>query len=78
MRSVSYSPRELTLTLGDTVMWRNVDIVRHDVAGGKAFESEELQPGETYSWVPADTGRYRYHCTIHQRMRGQIVVTRAP
>lgn len=78
MRSVSFSPRDLTVGLGDTVVWHNVDIVRHDAVGGSAFDSDELKPGEKYTWVPADTGRYRYRCTIHQRMRGQIVVAPAP
>ncbi len=78
IRSASFFPRELTVGLGDTIVWHNVDIVRHDAVGADAFDSDELEPGEKYSWVPADTGRYRYRCTIHQRMRGQIVVTAAP
>ena len=78
IRSVSFSPRELTVGLGDTIVWHNVDIVRHDSVGANAFDSDELEPERStagYRPTPAGTG---YRCTIHQRMRGQIVVTAAP
>jgi plastocyanin len=74
MRSVSFGPREVTVAVGDTVVWRNADIVRHNAVRRELFDTGELQPGEKYAWVPADTGTYRYQCTIHQRMRGRLNV----
>jgi plastocyanin len=76
MRSVSFGPREVTVTVGDTVVWRNADIVRHNAVRREVFDTGELQPGEQYAWVPADTGTYRYQCTIHERMRGRLTVKR--
>ena len=61
MRAISFTPAELVVAVGDTVEWRNADIVR-------------LKPGEPGSWVPSDTGTFIYRCTIHARMRGKIVV----
>lgn len=78
MRSNSFAPRDLAVTLGDTVTWRNTDIVRHNALRREVFDSGELKGGESYSWVPADTGTYAYRCTIHQRMRGRITVVQAP
>lgn len=77
MRSVSFGPRELSVAVGDTVVWHNVDIVRHNAVRREVFDTGELAPGEKYSWVPSDTGTYRYQCTIHQRMRGRLTVTRS-
>jgi plastocyanin len=74
MRSNSFAPRDLAVTLGDTVTWRNTDIVRHNARRREAFDTGELKGGESYSWVPADTGMYAYRCTIHQRMRGRVTV----
>lgn len=74
MRGNSFRPRALTITLGDTVLWVNRDIVRHNAVRPEIFDSGDLNRGEEYSWVPADTGTYRYECTIHQRMRGLIRV----
>lgn len=76
MRSSSFGPRDLTLLVGDTVVWHNVDIVRHNAVRRELFDTGELKPGEKYRWVPADTGSYRYQCTIHQRMRGRLTVKR--
>lgn len=77
MRSVSFGPREVTVTVGDTVVWRNADIVRHNAVRREVFDTGELQPGERYAWVPTDTGTYRYQCTIHERMRGRLSVRHA-
>ncbi len=74
MRAVAFAPRELTVHLGDTISWKNVDIVRHNALRPNTFDTGELKPGESHNWTPADTGTYAYRCTIHQRMRGRITV----
>ena len=77
MRGNSFMPRELRVTLGDTVVWVNGDIVRHNAVRADLFESGDLRSGERFSWVPTDTGLVRYQCTIHSRMRGEIRVGEA-
>lgn len=74
MRAVSFAPRELTIHLGDTVLFKNADIVRHNATRREVFGTGDLKTGETYAWVPADTGGFRYQCTIHSRMRGEVKV----
>lgn len=74
MRGNSFAPRTVTVTLGDTVTWLNTDIVRHNAVRSAFFDSGDIRPGESFSWVPADTGTVRYECTIHTRMRGTIRV----
>jgi plastocyanin len=78
MRGNSYGPRRAEVTLGDTVVWVNRDIVRHDAVKPGVFDSGELKGGERYEWVPGDTGVVEYRCTIHQRMRGEIRVLPKP
>lgn len=75
MRGNSFAPREVRVAVGDTVVWVNGDIVRHNAVRPELFDSGELRAGERFSWVPADTGLVRYQCTIHSRMRGTIQVT---
>jgi len=75
MRGNSFDPRELRVAVGDTVVWVNGDIVRHNAVHPALFDSGELRSGERFAWVPADTGMIRYQCTIHSRMRGSIRVT---
>ncbi len=78
MRGNSYSPRRLEVALGDTVVWVNGDIVRHNAVRDGLFDSGELKGGERFAWVPADTGTIRYECTIHERMRGILTVVQTP
>jgi plastocyanin len=78
MRGNSFSPRALTITVGDTIVWRNADIVRHNATRPELFESGDLRGGESFRWVAADTGAVRYRCTIHQRMRGEVMVVARP
>lgn len=74
MRAISFTPAEIVVAVGDTVEWRNADIVRHNAVRAELFETGDLRPGEHRSWVPGDTGTFTYRCTIHARMRGKIVV----
>ena len=74
MRAISFMPAELVVAVGDTVEWRNADIVRHNAVRVDLFETGDLRPGEHRMWVPTDTGTFSYRCTIHARMRGKIVV----
>lgn len=78
MRGNSFSPRRAEVTLGDTVVWINRDIVRHNAVKPELFDSGELRGGESYEWIPSDTGVVEYRCTIHQRMRGEIRVVAKP
>ena len=78
MRGNSFTPRAITITVGDTVVWRNVDIVRHNAMRAETFDTGELRGGQSFSWVATDTGEVRYRCTIHQRMRGTVTVLLKP
>lgn len=54
-----------------TVTWINKDDVPHMLVSGTPddptgwFESEVIDPGETYSHYFEGEGRYRYHCALH-------------
>lgn len=74
MRGNSFAPREMRIAVGDTIVWVNGDIVRHNAVAAGLFDSGELRSGERFAWVPSDTGTVRYQCTMHSPMRGTIVV----
>lgn len=78
MRGNSFGPRRAEVHVGDTVVWVNRDIVRHDAVKPGLFDTGELRGGESAQWIPADTGVVQYRCTIHQRMRGEIQVVARP
>jgi plastocyanin len=56
-------PASVTVTVGDTVVWRNDDGSRHRIestSGPAEFESDNLDPGATFAVNFAVAGTYRY------------------
>ncbi|HUF04093.1 MAG TPA: cupredoxin family copper-binding protein [Aridibacter sp.] len=69
----AFSPASLTVNAGDTVEWRNEDVVPH-TATGKAFDSGRLNAGQTWRFKARAKGSFPYICTYHPSMRGSIRV----
>ena len=71
----AFSPAELTISKGDTVVWANGDQFLHTTtADSGAWSSPEVGYGKLYQFVARQTGRFPYHCAAHPVMRGVIVV----
>lgn len=74
----AYGPEELTITAGDTVTWTNEDGVIHTATSiDGAFDSGDLDTGQSYSLTFTTPGTYEYLCTPHPWMTGRIVVVAA-
>jgi len=72
----AFSPQNLTVSVGDTVTWRNDDGMPHTVTSDQGSElgSPSLSQGHTYQHIFNHAGSFPYHCTIHPGMTGQITV----
>lgn len=77
-----FTPNVLTIDLGDTVEWRNVEGT-HNVDGLQSTFTDnpvsfgnEVGTGWTYSFVFTVAGTYDYQCDLHASlgMNGQIEV----
>ncbi|MBT4376492.1 cupredoxin family copper-binding protein [archaeon] len=70
-----YSPKTLSINLGDTVIWTNKDPVRHTVTSNEVnLDSDLLSEGKTYIYTFKVFGTYNYHCTPHPYMEGKVIV----
>jgi plastocyanin len=71
----TFGPGTLTIDVGTTVTWRNEDTAPHTAtADDGSFDSGSLAQGETFSHTFDTAGTYRYICTIHPSMVGEITV----
>ena len=72
----SFSPAELRIRKGDTVTWENNEKrVSHSVLFmGRGEESERFFPGEKWSRVFPEAGRFEYRCGPHPEMLGVVIV----
>ena len=74
-----FTPAMLTVPVGTTVRWRNLDGEQHTtVSIDGLFRSGALDQGDSYAYTFKAAGRYRYVCSLHPQMVGTIVVTAAP
>ena len=71
----SFSPATAAVPVGTTVTWTNHDDIPHNVVSPEQkFKSPVLDTDETFSHTFDVAGTYKYYCSIHPRMTGQIVV----
>ncbi len=71
----SFSPATVTVPVGTTITWTNHDDIPHNVVSPEQkFKSPVLDTNETYAHTFDAAGTYKYYCSIHPRMTGQIVV----
>lgn len=79
----AFSPANLTIWQGTSVIWTNRDNTAHTVtstnaSSGQGFDSGLIQPGQHFGWLFGGTGTFTYHCSIHPDMTGTITVVVKP
>jgi plastocyanin len=72
----AFTPKELTVKAGTTIVFRNHDDIPHSVVGSNGeFRSKALDTGDSFGFTFAKAGTYVYSCGLHPRMQGKITVT---
>ena len=72
-----FSAPAITVPAGTTVTWTNRDDVPHNVVStDNAFKSPVLDTDQKFSHTFEAPGTFKYYCSLHPRMTGQIVVSR--
>jgi plastocyanin len=70
-----YRPPNLSVPVGATVTWVNLDVAAHDsVARDGRWETDLLQREEESVVTFDEPGRWEYYCTIHPYMTATLTV----
>jgi len=71
----SFAPAMAAVAAGSTVTWTNRDDVPHNIVSTqRKFKSPVLDTDEQFSHTFDAPGTYKYFCSIHPKMTGQVVV----
>jgi len=77
-------PPEISVGVGETVMWSNIDTAAHTVTSGSAadgpdgnFDSSLFMAGTEFSHTFDTAGTYPYFCMVHPWMAGFVIVGEA-
>jgi plastocyanin len=72
---ISYSPAQVDVLTGDTVVWSNDSSREHTAtADDGSWDSGHIPRGMTFTHTFTAAGTWAYHCTIHTVMHGEIDV----
>lgn len=77
IRASKFVPENLTVNVGDTVEFKNSDIVPHTATSTRTpatFDSGRMGVGESWKYVAGRKGIYDYECSFHPNMQGRIIV----
>jgi 3',5'-cyclic-AMP phosphodiesterase len=71
----SFAPGATTVPAGSTITWTNRDDVPHTVVSAeRTFKSPVLDTDQRFSHSFDAPGTYKYFCSLHPRMTGEVVV----
>lgn len=78
----SFSPADITIRKGTTVIFTNLSSTPHQIATDPhpvhtqvaGFISDTLSQNQTYQFTFPNTGVFTYHCHLHPTMEGMITV----
>jgi len=83
----TFLPNEVTIDVGDTVVWTNSDRTTHTITSGdidnpdncgQLFDSGLTMPGIIFEYIFNNAGVYPYLCQLHPWMIGKVTVTEKP
>ena len=70
-----FMPETLTVKVGGTVTWTNMDDMKHLISSSKPYiKSDVLEKDGVFSYTFEKAGNFDYICALHPQVRGNVVV----
>jgi plastocyanin len=68
-------PKDETVKTGDTVTWKNDDLVPHTVtADDGSFKSPTIEAGKEWSYKVTQKKTFSYKCDFHPNMHAKLII----
>jgi LPXTG-motif cell wall-anchored protein len=78
VKNFEFAPKEITVNVGDTVMWHNDGPSPHTVtASDGSFDSGNMDAGKDFSFTFTKAGTFSYVCKYHDIMQATVTVQEA-
>ncbi|MBB3656559.1 plastocyanin [Rhizobium sp. BK650] len=75
IEQLTFKPAVVTARPGDTILWRNKDVMDHTATSKGNFDVV-IPSGKSGSTVVKNSGSFDYDCRYHPNMKGRIEVGR--
>jgi plastocyanin len=72
IRAMQFVPADVQVSVGDTVVWTNEDIVPHTATASGTFDSQQIASKQQWRYTVTTAGSMPYTCTFHPTMHGTI------
>ena len=74
IKGMLFVPAQLDVSVGDTIVWTNADVLPHTVTSGepsaKTFDSKSIDSKQQWTYEVTAAGEYAYVCSFHPTMHG--------
>ena len=74
VKSLAFTPAEITARVGDTIEWLNDDFVAHTATARNGEWDVKLAPHASGRTVVNGSGKVEYYCRYHPNMKGQVTI----
>jgi plastocyanin len=75
IKNFDFSPMDLDIAPGTTVVWKNLDGEPHTIASVDGqFRSQALDQNDSFRFTFDHPGTFKYICSIHPKMKATITV----
>jgi plastocyanin len=74
MNNVAFAPATISAKVGDTIVWKNGDIVAHTATARDKSWDLMVMPKKSASLTVKKAGNIEYYCKFHPNMVGHIEV----
>jgi plastocyanin len=76
IRDIAYHPARVTVAVGKELVWSWDDRgITHSVTADDGSFDSDLKPEGEFPHTFDRAGEFAYHCQVHARMKGAVVVT---